>query len=128
WHQRQDASRFYANGIMTQLLGNNGDPVGFIKIVRDDTESHLMNAQIEAHYKREQRIAETFQRALLEDIAEDAFNGLAVKTFYVAAWHEAMVGGDFYDIFALPGGAVALVIGDASGKGLQAAERTAEVK
>ena len=38
-----------------------------------------------------------------------------------------MVGGDFYDAFPLEKGRVALVVGDASGKGLQAATRTAEV-
>jgi serine phosphatase RsbU (regulator of sigma subunit) len=38
------------------------------------------------------------------------------------------MGGDFFDVFALPGGRVAVVIGDASGKGLAAAIRTTEIK
>jgi len=38
------------------------------------------------------------------------------------------VGGDFFDAFSLDGQKVALVVGDVSGKGLLAAERTAEVK
>src|SRR5205085_6791073 len=41
---------------------------------------------------------------------------------------EAEVGGDFLDIFALPDGRVALVVGDASGKGIEAAAHNTHVK
>ncbi|MES2461145.1 MAG: PP2C family protein-serine/threonine phosphatase, partial [Armatimonadota bacterium] len=41
---------------------------------------------------------------------------------------EADVGGDFLDAFALPQGLVALTVADASGKGLNAAVRTLQVK
>jgi len=51
-----------------------------------------------------------------------------VETVYRPAWNEAQVGGDYYDVFALYDGRVALVVGDVSGKGLQAASRTAEIK
>jgi sigma-B regulation protein RsbU (phosphoserine phosphatase) len=47
---------------------------------------------------------------------------------YEAAWAEAEVGGDFYDIFPLPSNKLAIVVGDVSGKGLAAAAKTAEVR
>ena len=53
---------------------------------------------------------------------------MAVATLYQAARSEADIGGDFFDAFALNGERVALVVGDVSGKGLEAASRTAEVK
>ena len=58
----------------------------------------------------------------------DAFPGLQIAHFYEAAWDEALVGGDFYDLFALRDHKVALVVGDVAGKGLAAASYTAEIK
>ena len=54
--------------------------------------------------------------------------GLAIETVYKPAWDEAKIGGDYYDIFALARGEFALAVGDVSGKGLDAAARTAEIK
>jgi serine phosphatase RsbU (regulator of sigma subunit) len=41
-----------------------------------------------------------------------------VATFYESALHEAQVGRDFFDTFAVDDGQVALVVGDVSGEGL----------
>ncbi|MEO7714615.1 MAG: fused response regulator/phosphatase [Capsulimonas sp.] len=84
--------------------------------------------QAKALYERERRIVETLQRALLLAVPSDTYPGLDVATFYHAAWEEASIAGDFFDTFALPEGKLALVVGDASGKGLAAAAHTAEVK
>jgi sigma-B regulation protein RsbU (phosphoserine phosphatase) len=65
---------------------------------------------------------------MLREVPEQAFPGLNVVPFYESAGDELTVGGDFYDAFPLEGGKVALVVGDVSGKGLDAAARTAEVK
>ena len=51
-----------------------------------------------------------------------------MATLYSAAWDESAVGGDFYDAIPLADGRVALLVGDASGKGLTAAARATEVK
>jgi sigma-B regulation protein RsbU (phosphoserine phosphatase) len=48
--------------------------------------------------------------------------------FYEAALAEAQVGGDFYDALPLGDGRAAFVVGDVSGKGLEAAAYTAEIK
>ena len=54
--------------------------------------------------------------------------GLDIATLYSPAPGEFAVGGDFFSIFELDHSAVALVVGDVSGKGVQAAVHTAEAK
>jgi serine phosphatase RsbU (regulator of sigma subunit) len=76
--------------------------------------------------EREHGIAETFQRAILtppEDISS-----LEVSYLYQPASASANVGGDFYDVYALDDGDVALVIGDVAGKGVQAARLTVMIR
>jgi serine phosphatase RsbU (regulator of sigma subunit) len=65
---------------------------------------------------------------LLLNVAEDAVPGLSLATIYEPAMDEAEVGGDFLDVFPLPDGRVALVVGDASGKGVEAAAHNTLVK
>ena len=128
WHQRKDGTRFWATGVTTALRDNAGNLRWYAKVMRDDTARKEEEERLARAYAEERRIAATFQRALLPEIAEDAFPGLTVSSLYEAAWAEAQVGGDFFDAFALDGGRVALVVGDVSGKGLAAAAHTAEVK
>jgi|GEM_PF-1496552 Serine phosphatase RsbU, regulator of sigma subunit len=85
-------------------------------------------ADLRERYEREHRVAEELQMALLSTAPEDAFAGLSIRTLYEAAWDEAQIGGDFYDIRALEAPKVAIIIGDVAGKGLRAATFTAEVK
>ena len=51
WHVRRDGSRFWASGLMMALLDEEGQPEGFLNILRDQTSAR----------------AETEQRALLMD-------------------------------------------------------------
>jgi len=91
-------------------------------------EALLLAEQLRAAYERERSITQVLQRRLLLKVAEDAFAGLSVATLYEPARDEADVGGDFLDAFALPGGKVALIVGDACGKGLEAAAHNTYVK
>ena len=84
--------------------------------------------ELSAAYEREKRIADVLQRSLLLAPPEGAFPGISIATLYEAASDEANVGGDFFDAFRISPDKVALIIGDVTGKGLQAAARTAEVK
>src|SRR5206468_3398747 len=67
------------------------------------------------------RMADTLQRSLLPP-ALASVPGVEVAAFY-RPMGEGVVGGDFYDLFALhePDGAWGLVVGDVSGKGVEAA-------
>jgi len=96
--------------------------------IRDTTERRRVEAQLAAAALKNERIAETLQRSMLQESPTDKFPGVQVQTLYKAALNEAEVGGDFFDAFAMLGDKVALVVGDVSGKGLVAAGRTAEVK
>ncbi|MEI6914614.1 MAG: SpoIIE family protein phosphatase, partial [Armatimonadota bacterium] len=78
-------------------------------------------------FERERRIAETFQRSFLPDIS-DQYGEYEIARQYAAALEEARIGGDFYDVFHVGEDKLALVIGDVSGKGLDAAVHTATAK
>src|SRR5207244_10535369 len=110
------------------------DAVSRFALVHQDAErergdeARRMAAELRAAYERERRIAQVLQRPLLVQVAEDMVAGLFLATFYEPAWDEAEVGGDFLDIFPLPDGQVALVVGDASGKGIEAAAHHTHVK
>ena len=65
---------------------------------------------------------------MLVPLVEDDYPGFAVASFHQAAWAEAEVSGDIYDAFLFGEGMAAFIIGDSSGKGLEAASRTSQIK
>lgn len=73
-------------------------------------------------------IAETLQRSLLPD-AVPSIPGWEIATMYRAASasDEVEVGGDFYDFFETPSGWLVL-LGDVTGRGVEAASMTALVR
>ncbi len=79
-----------------------------------------------ADYQSEHYIAETLQEALLTLDEEDL--ALSIGHVYRSATLSTRVGGDFYDAFTMSGGRSAVLIGDVSGKGLDAAVVTSFVK
>jgi PAS domain S-box-containing protein len=78
-------------------------------------------------YEREHRIAETLQRSLLPDRLP-SLPGLEVAARYLPAASEAEVGGDWYDVIPIAGGAVGLVMGDVAGKGLAGASMVGRLR
>jgi len=77
-------------------------------------------------FERQRAMAKTLQRALVTRDVPD-IEGYELAWIYEVSEADAEVGGDFYDIFEL-GHSVALVVGDISGKGLEAAAQTAMAK
>ncbi|TLM98566.1 MAG: GAF domain-containing protein, partial [Actinobacteria bacterium] len=77
-------------------------------------------------FEQEHRIAETLQEALLT--LDGSVEGIEFGVLYRSATVAARVGGDFYDVFPMPEGRVGVLIGDVSGKGLDAAVFTTLVK
>lgn len=73
-----------------------------------------------------QRTAEMLQRRLLPSLPE--LPGLTIASRYVPGTDEAVVGGDWYDVFAMRDGAVGMVIGDVAGHGLPQATVMAELR
>jgi DNA-binding response OmpR family regulator/anti-sigma regulatory factor (Ser/Thr protein kinase) len=70
-------------------------------------------------YERARGTAETLQRSLLPERLPE-IPGVALAARYLPGNHEA-VGGDWYDVLALPNGHIGLVIGDVAGRGVWAA-------
>ncbi|MGI4788191.1 MAG: GAF domain-containing SpoIIE family protein phosphatase [Janthinobacterium lividum] len=124
---RSDGSSFPVSFYASPLL-ENGVSVGAVIAFSDITTRRETEARVLAAWERDRHVAEALQRAILPEVPEYAFAGLAVATRYQAARQEARVGGDFFDAFAVDEGRIAFAVGDASGKGLAAAVRTAEAK
>ncbi len=91
-------------------------------------ERELLTARRAAEGERErlQHLVADLQRSLLP-AALPSPPGLETAAHYHMASREE-VGGDFYDLFPLPGGRWAVVLGDVCGKGIEAAAVTATAR
>ena len=74
----------------------------------------------------QRRVAETLQRRLLPDILP-TIAGLELACRYLPAAGSSL-GGDWYDAFELPGGRIALAVGDVVGHGVAAAAAMAQLR
>ena len=83
----------------------------------------LENARL---YALERRIADTLQEALISPPPD--LKGLEFSHLYRSATETASVGGDFYEVFEIRPDAAGIIVGDVSGKGVEAAALTAVVK
>lgn len=77
-------------------------------------------------YHKERRMAQALQHGLLPP-EPDAPPGLEIASRYVPVGSN-IVGGDWHDVIALPGGRAALVIGDAMGHGPEAAAAMVQLR
>jgi serine phosphatase RsbU (regulator of sigma subunit) len=77
-------------------------------------------------YHRERRTARALQQGLLPR-RPDAPPGLEIAAQYLPVGSN-VVGGDWHDVIALPGGRAAIVVGDAMGHGPEAAAAMAQLR
>ncbi|BDI29972.1 hypothetical protein CCAX7_20230 [Capsulimonas corticalis] len=98
--------------------------VMLVETVAAQTQAALEAARSQ---RRERTIATILQEAL-QPATPEHVPGLDVASFMRAALHEASIGGDFFDVFALDKQSYAFVIGDVSGKGLAAAAQVSVVR
>ncbi|HEY3283843.1 MAG TPA: SpoIIE family protein phosphatase [Armatimonadota bacterium] len=109
------------------ILGDAGRILGGIIAWRDITSLKVAQEALEDAYHREHYIAEVLQRALLP--AQPTLEGeYQVATAYMPAVGHLEIGGDFYDVFDTADGQVALLLGDVSGKGVEAAAMAAATR
>lgn len=116
WSKVHGLPIYDADGRNTRMIG----------VTQDITERKELEAERERLAERERTIATRLQAALQPP--PEHVPGLQVGSLTQAALDEALVGGDFYDVFPLGGGRHALVIGDVSGKGLAAAVQLALIR
>ncbi|MGH3392456.1 MAG: SpoIIE family protein phosphatase [Actinomadura sp.] len=79
------------------------------------------------HYNRERRTALTLQSSLLPTSLRTP-PGLEIARRYLPASDLTGVGGDWFDVIPLPGGRVALVVGDVMGHGTRAAATMGQLR
>jgi PAS domain S-box-containing protein len=97
--------------------------VALMQDLADRAAMALDNANL---YAERARVAQTLQQSLLPD-ALPAVPGVGLASVYRPVGQGSEVGGDFYDVFAVPSGCW-LVVGDVCGKGTEAAAVTALVR
>ncbi|WP_225845047.1 SpoIIE family protein phosphatase [Streptomyces sp. HPF1205] len=78
---------------------------------------HVDNARL---HRLESRAAATLQRSMMPT-RPPRLPGVRIAHHYRPGDRQAQVGGDWFDAIQLPGGRVALIVGDVMGHGLQAA-------
>ena len=100
-------------------LADDGTPVRMFGTVQDVTERH--------EFEREHRIADTLQRSLLPSSFPE-MDGVLIAARYMPAELGVAAGGDWYDVIALGGERVVLVIGDVAGHGLDAASLMGQLR
>ncbi len=113
------------NGKLTDVHYNasvykdrEGQVLGVFAAARDITALRELEAQRD--------IASKLQEALL-DVPQD-LSGVRFGHLYRSATKEARVGGDFYDVFEVKNERIAVLIGDVSGHGVEAARVATLVK
>ncbi|MFN2527292.1 MAG: SpoIIE family protein phosphatase [Candidatus Baltobacteraceae bacterium] len=84
----------------------------------------LHNAQL---FEQQRKIALSFQNAALTTELP-RIEGLRFDAVYEAGQAEALVGGDWYDAFAVADGRIVLSVGDVAGSGLEAAVAMTSVR
>jgi PAS domain S-box-containing protein len=99
------------------------EEIDFAKQAGANASAMLRTARL---LEEQQRIATTLQEHLLHPLP--FVSGLELATRSLPASDVALVGGDFSDVFVLPDGRVALLIGDVAGKGMRAAALTETVR
>ena len=129
------------NSVMIVPMTSGGTTFGVITLIAAESGRHYDRADLDVaeelarraavavqnaeEFRRQKgrlaeitRVAEVVQHAILPPVPRRAGN-LDLCTAYVSAAREALIGGDLYEIVAVPG-AVRLIIGDVRGKGLAA--------
>lgn len=108
-------------------ISEGGRVTGAVASYMDITPLREAQKQLQQAYIKEHYISETLQKAMLPTIPE-RLGGITAACEYHPAYEEAHVGGDFFDLFIPSPGLIGIVIGDVSGKGVEAAVRTAQAK
>ena len=79
----------------------------------------------QARYEN-RRISQALQSGMRNELQH--VEGIDAQGVYSSATASAFVGGDFYDLISLPGRRACVIMGDVSGKGVEAASVSAAVK
>ena len=104
------------------IAGSRQDGETIVLVVRDVSERERAQREREvaiADAARRKAVVDELQRAFLPQ-SLPALESHVISARYVAAEPDAPVGGDWYDAFMTPSGALVLAVGDVAGHGVAA--------
>jgi PAS domain S-box-containing protein len=118
-----------AIGALTVVTDGTGRKFGKEELVLAESLASQVASVIERvrRFDEQSTISHLLQASLLPDHLGQ-LPGVSVAARYVAGSQEAEVGGDFYDAVELPGGRLALAIGDVEGHDMTAATAMGEIR
>lgn len=97
--------------------------LGFLRRLAEDARDAV---QVEQARERDRHISQALQTGMKNELQK--VPGIAAAGLYTSATKSAFVGGDFYDLIRLPKDRACVIMGDVSGKGVEAASVSAAVK
>ena len=131
WAAVDDAGPFasvsFLRGVLTLQLYNAVVALTSFVLAAVISERENAVAALGEALDREHGITETLQRSLLPERLPD-IPGVAFASRYIPGGAGLRVGGDWYDVIALPRGCVGLTVGDVVGRGLGAAAAMGQLR
>jgi serine phosphatase RsbU (regulator of sigma subunit)/anti-sigma regulatory factor (Ser/Thr protein kinase) len=139
----QDAQPKDTSVIVVPLVGREG-PVGVLALSTTTSSGRVLNQEDVAlteelgrraavaveHarlYANQRSAADTLQHSLLPEVLPE-LPGVAIASRYLPGGPDVDVGGDWYDVMALPDGLLALAMGDVVGRGIPAASLMGQLR
>ncbi len=115
-------------GVITLCRGSSEGPFQIADLaLAEELGAQLAVAiRVDRLFRRRSEVAEALQASLLPRVLPDV-PGIELAAAYLSATEGMDVGGDFYDVYPIPGG-WGLAIGDVTGKGEEAAALTAAAR
>lgn len=110
-----------------ELHDASGRMAGQLLVLRDVTDRIRAEDELARLLEERSRVATALQQSLVPRELPDV-QGAEVAGRYEPAGDGHEIGGDFFDVFPLDGGAWGIVLGDVSGKGAEAAAVTALIR
>lgn len=125
--RRRDGSEVNVYATCASVIDAERNITGVVVSLDDVTEMVELRKEIEETLERERQYSFLLQRALLP-AAPDISPGYEVAAQYIPAFIGREIGGDFYDVFQVGDCRAGVLIGDVSGKGLEAAAMAATTR
>ena len=110
------------------LREENAEPLSDIELDFLDRVMLLVHSLAVGAEENQQNkhISQALQSAMKNDLQK--VEGISAEGIYSSATADAFVGGDFYSMIKLPGRRACIIMGDVSGKGIEAASISSAVK
>jgi serine phosphatase RsbU (regulator of sigma subunit) len=113
--------------ILFGLLLTAGATLMTERLVRRRRAAEALAEENRRLYGEQQSVSSALQRALLPKVTPN-ISGVEIATRYEAGLEAMDIGGDWFDVITCPDGGFIFVVGDVSGRGVQAAVYMASLR